>query len=874
VPFQPVVPPPHRAVRSAAIALLAVLLPLPAAAQLPQGTELLIDVRLERGPSGLAYAQAMDGTVLFALSQILQLAEVRITAVIDGSRVEAVLEPAGLPLVVDTDSGFVRRGALATPIPPGTSLWEGGLLFLETAAVARLLDVGASLNLAELTLTIRNADHLPAVRRAERQRRQALLRAPGDVILPASERLIVPPVAVDGAVLDWSAALGTTAPRGPGGLEVESGALRLGLGVGVLGGSGAVLHEEHWLPGGVANVRTTDVSWIRAWPRNPMLRQARIGEVAGTGRQPRQIQGAAFTNAPFVRPVTFATGTLVGALLPGWEVELYRQGSLVGLTTTRADGAYAFDVPLVYGTNPVEVVGYGPTGEVRRLQRTFEVPFERLTAGQFEYGIGGGGCGLDPCQATVNLDLRYGASSRLTVRAGWDQFWRDTLPDLWHPYASATFQAARAVALFGEVVGNAQVSGLATFAPSADVQAGVGHTHFVGDSIVAPLVGTTMLNDLTTSYLFVRPGIMDGRFFVRADARRAYGTLQRSYDARVTATAQIPDTRLDAGVRINHASLRQAPFTTTAVLTGQVLYQVGPAFGPLRRTIVRGGMEWDPARGVERVSGGIARALLRDYYVDGAIAWSRDNGVEASLTFKASLPSARITSQNRIDDFGAVGLQSAEGSLLYDRAAGRVTAADGRGIGRSGVSGTVFLDDNGNGRFDPGEQPVPGALIRVGPWVIDSDESGRYTVWDVVPFEQLVIEVDPNSAGDPLWVPAALRYVLYPDPNRFAPVDIPFVQTAEVMGRLLLQPSGRPVPSTEVLLVPDDGGEPIRTVTFADGGFYVMGVRPGRYRVTLGPEVQEAYGVVSEDAVFTVEPGRTSVVEGIVVSLWKVGGER
>lgn len=868
-------PRPHCALRSAGIALLlAVILPLPAAAQLPQGTELLIDVRLERGPSGLAYARAMDGAVLFALSQILQLAEVRITAVVEGSRIEAVLEPAGLPLVVDTDSGFVRRGTLAWPIPPGASLWEAGLLFLETAEVARLLDVGTSLNLPELTLTIRNAGHLPAVRRAERQRRQASLRGPGDVLLPAAERLTVRPVAVDGAVLDWSAALSTAAPKGPGGLGVEAGALRLGLGVGLFGGSGAVLHEEHWLPGGVPNARVTDVSWIRAWPRNPKLRQARIGEVAGTGRQPRQIQGAAFTNAPFVRPVTFATGTLVGALLPGWEVELYRQGSLVGLTTTGADGAYAFDVPLVYGTNPVEVIGYGPTGEVQRFQRTFEVPFERLTAGQFEYGIGGGGCGIDPCQAAGNLDLRYGATSRLTVRAGWDQFWRDTLPDLWHPYASATFQAARAVALFGEVVGNAQLSGLVTFAPSADAQAGMGHTHFVGDAIVAPLVGTTILDDLTTGYLFVRPGTLDGRFFVRADARRAFGSLQRSYDARITATAQIPATRLDAGVRVNHASLREAAFTTTAVLTGQVLYQAGPAFGPLRRTIVRASMEWDPAEGLERAAGGVARALLRDYYVDGAIAWSRDNGVVASLTFKASLPSARITSQNRIDDFGAVGLQSAEGSLLYDRAAGRVTAADGRGIGRSGVSGTVFLDDNGNGRFDPGEQPVPGALIRVGPWVVDSDESGRYTVWDVVPFEQLVIEVDPNSAGDPLWVPAALRYLLYPDPNRFAPVDIPFVQTAEVMGRLLLQPSGRPVPSTEVLLIPEDGAEPYRTVTFADGGFYVMGVRPGRYRVTLSPEVQEAYGVVSEDAAFTVEPGRTSVVEGIVVNVWKVGGDR
>jgi hypothetical protein len=50
------------------------------------------------------------------------------------------------------------------------------------------------------------------------------------------------------------------------------------------------------------------------------------------------------------------------------------------LTTVGDDGRYAFQVPLVYGTNPVEVIGYGPTGEVRRFGRTFEVPFERLPA--------------------------------------------------------------------------------------------------------------------------------------------------------------------------------------------------------------------------------------------------------------------------------------------------------------------------------------------------------------------------------------------------------------------------------------------------------------------------------------------------------------
>jgi len=873
------VPPrPGCALRLAGIALLyaaAAASPLPA--QIPTGTELLIDVHIERGPSGLAFARGVDGGVLVSLVQILELAEIRIERTVMDTLVTAVIEPAGVRLEVHTVDGSARRGDERWTLPAGAALWEGGSLYLESGALGRLLDVGVSVNLAELALTIRRAGALPAVQRAERRRRQARLRSASGPEPPATEQLTARPPLFDGAVLDWAAALGTLAPAGPGGLRVETGALRLGLGLGLLGGSGILVHEERWHSSGAPASRRTDASWTRVWPNSTRLRQLRVGEVSGTGRRPRQIRGLAVTNAPYVRPVTFTTGSLTGSMPPDWEIELYRHGALVGVTTVGTDGTYAFDVPLIYGTNPVEVVAYGPTGEVRRFQRTFEVPFERLPAGTFEYGIAGGACDLEPCQATGNLDLRYGATRQLTIRAGWDQFWRDSLPDLWYPYGSATFQATRALAFFGEVVGNAQLGGVVSFAPSPNLQGGVGHTRYVGDSVVAPLVGTNALDDLTSAHLFLRPGVLNGRFYIRAEGRRAYGILQRSYAGRLTATAQIPATRLDAGIRLNRISIRQGPFVTSTLLTAQVQYQTGPGLGPLRHTILRAGIELDPGTGLDRAVAGIARSLWRDYYLDLNVGWERGptdlgNTVRANVTFKATLPSLRFASQNRFDDFGALGLQSAEGTLLYDRGAGRVAFSDGRGIGRSGVSGIVFLDTNGNGQFDLGERPVAGARIRVGPWAVESDETGRYAVWDVVPFEQLVIQVDPNSARDPLWVPAVLRYVLYPDPNRFVSVDIPFVQTSEVVGQLLLQPTGTPVPSTEVLLIPEDGSEPYRTVTFADGGFYVMNVRPGRYRATLSPEVQEAYGVVSEDAGFTVEAGGARVVEGIVVNVWKVGG--
>jgi hypothetical protein len=184
----------------------------------------------------------------------------------------------------------------------------------------------------------------------------------------------------------------------------------------------------------------------------------------------------------------------------------------------------------------------------------------------------------------------------------------------------------------------------------------------------------------------------------------------------------------------------------------------------------------------------------------------------------------------------------------------------------------VFVDRDGDGALDPEEPPVPGARLRVGPWPVEADDAGGYAVWDVMPFEALMVEVDPRSAPDPQWVPAVPRYLVHPDPNRFQPLNIPFVQTAEAVGEVRLLPGNTPVAGVEVRFVPEDGSEPFAARTFSDGGFYLMGIRPGRYRVTVSQQVQDVYGVVSEDAEFTVEAGKTSVVEGIVLNLWKVGG--
>jgi len=76
-------------------------------------------------------------------------------------------------------------------------------------------------------------------------------------------------------------------------------------------------------------------------------------------------RGLFIGNTPIQRPTRFGTTIVRGVLPLGWDAELYRNGQLLAYQSDGVDGRYEFEVPLVYGDNDLEVVLYGPQGQVR-----------------------------------------------------------------------------------------------------------------------------------------------------------------------------------------------------------------------------------------------------------------------------------------------------------------------------------------------------------------------------------------------------------------------------------------------------------------------------------------------------------------------------
>lgn len=121
--------------------------------------------------------------------------------------------------------------------------------------------------------------------------------------------------------------------------------------------------------------------------------------------------------------------------------------------------------------------------------------------------------------------------------------------------------------------------------------------------------------------------------------------------------------------------------------------------------------------------------------------------------------------------------------------------------------------------------------MRIGPQVAQTDADGRFSVWDLVPFDPAAMEIDPLSLDGPLWMPAATCFTIVPTPNAYRHVELPLVPVGELSGTVIR--GGRPAAGVPVRMESANGFR-LSTTTFSDGEVYVFGARPGRYRVTAG----------------------------------------
>ncbi|MEO0462592.1 MAG: carboxypeptidase-like regulatory domain-containing protein [Pseudomonadota bacterium] len=580
-------------------------------------------------------------------------------------------------------------------------------------------------------------------------------------------------------------------------------------------------------------------------------------------------RGAFVSNRPLGRAQRFAATTLRGALPTGWDAELYRNGQLIAFQDDRGDGRYEFlEIDLFFGRNDLEVVLYGPQGQIRREKSSVPVGLNQIEPGQTYYWAGVVQNDRDLIDVLRNPEpeanqWRWGVG----VERGLDKRTTAALG-----VQSVFFMGARRMYAEGAVsrtLGSLQLE--------------LAGAHEFGAGSVAEL------NTLGRI----------GRFNFGANALVSFGNFASEFaNGEIDYRAGFNfDTSLKLGKRtvpiqagVNHQKLRNGTainqaFISTSVTAGRVNLsaqfsheeQIAPRNaeglpggdgGPneqltrlnligntrIRALRLRGNANFvlaGPDPGLE------AATVRADYDLNDV------SELQAELDYRAQLDVFRLTAgyTRRFDALslrgnafattsGGVGA-SVELAFSFgpDPRNGGLRVTQSK-LARSGQAlVTVFRDDDGNGRRDPGEEYLADVGVEAGLNARGAvtDENGRAIVDELRPFNPVLVGIDEASLEDPFLAPSSKGIVLTPRPGVMAELELAISPTGEVEG-LLISPSGVAQPGARLELVDSEGGVIAETVSEFDGFFLFQRVPYGAYQVRLAQGPADKLNVEQEIA--------------------------
>ncbi len=818
----------------------------PAAADTPV-EELVIELRAGRIASQTLLALAFDDEIYVPARPLFELIEIQ-AAIDTTGHLAALREPQGIQLEVSFEYQTARAGRAVFSREAAPMRLLNGELYLGTPLIAALLDLRVETDRGELLVVLDPADELPVGRRVARERARASRGGAEDQGEP-DRRLVPGPERIAGAALDWGLALADLgAPA--------TATYDLCFGTGFAGGSLDLRHRGN--PQGRAVADPLTASWVRAWPEGFAPRQLRLGWVGSTGPRARAFHGIAASTAPYSRPAAFGEAAVRGWLGQAWDVELYRNGELVDYTMTDALGYYEIATPVDYGSNPVELRAFGPNGEVRELLRSIPIAADRLPAGEVEAEAGLGACDGPQCAGLANVDARVGINDAWTLRGGTDLFLRDRDRSegpgtdrslLVHPYTSVSGVLHEAWLLRAEAVGGAFAALEVGYEPSPDLRASALHEVF-DPEVEDPVLTSPGQLSRTRVTAFYRPDPRRRAFFLTLGAQDLRGERDRQSRLALGLSGQVRNVRLNVEGRSERlrfgaeaASAHILGVNASTALRASRL----PVLGGL---LLRGQLEWEFGRSALERAGVVAGKNVGPFArFELEIGWSRVVGTGVSFAISALRPGVNSSAHVMRGPTGDLTTAAyAEGAVLWNEAARQIEVSPHRSIGRGGVSGLVFVDANASGWLDPGEEPLPGVRVLVGCQAVTTDERGRYTVWDLGPFEDAAVTIDAESLPSPLLVPTVALAQVAVEPNGFREVNLPVVNGAEAAGRVTREGSAGAVGvggvgGVRVILTHLASGRRHEAVTFHDGTFYALGLLAGDYTVTIPADVLALLGL-------------------------------
>lgn len=753
--------------------------------------------------------------------------------------------------------------------------WIDGDLHVASRLLQRWLPVDLSLDLAALRLNVRPREQLPLQARMERERTAKKLgrqisdgRDAGYPYMGTDYRLISMPF------IDNSLVFGLQ----KGGDSIRADAAYSGFLTGDLLGMESAIHlavsSQNSTPEARITLARHDPEAGLLGPlqaRTLMLGNIGVPAVDNVMRGAGSGNGLLISNRPLNLPNSYRLQTLRGELLPGWDVTLYFNDALISFQQAREDGLYEFeDQPLVFGRNEFKLVFSGPLGQTRVERQVFEVDQSVTDAGTFFYTAAGQHDDAGGERQTLQFD--FGALDNLGVTLG------GSYVDSGSGTGGFYINGGARAAVLGALVN-------------------IDHVREISGGALTELGLRTSLWGLSIDVTHAWMRDFDSDFFTAGklksqDRARMTGAFKLTDRLMIPVSLDIRLEQYASGSEVLEVQQRLSMHLLSTSFTNMMILRAsdGPNFlgGVLQmnRRVAGVGLSGQMAYGVKPRARLNSLAITADKTVGDAsrvslgILHSFDQsrtiltaGVNRNFGSFGIGISGRYGSMN---DYG-VGLQLFT-ALGRNPQSGRLVS-DWRPMAASGmVAARVFIDDNQNGRFDAGEDPVDGAGFKINggsrhPARTDGD--GIAFLNRLTPQSYADIALDAGTLEDAQLQPAVPGIRLLPRSGKAQRIDFPLVIAGGVDGTVyLLDDEGklRGIGNALVELL-NDRGETIGSTRSSSDGFYVLpSVRPGKYRLRISPEQKNELGLIVDHEPVVIMPAEADFINGIDFRLRKLPG--
>lgn len=545
--------------------------------------------------------------------------------------------------------------------------------------------------------------------------------------------------------------------------------------------------------------------------------------------------GFSVSNVPLERSTRFASQTLQGDLPPGWDVEVYLNNALIGYQQSRGDGRYSFDdVALVFGSNEFRLVFHGPQGQIRVERKNFLLDETLNEPGSFYYNLASNrdAAGLQRGAAVAEL----GISKFLTGTLGVVNL--EGLNRSRQNYTSMGLHGFTGGALLlGNLTRQANGGSLSEFSARSrlgDVSVGWNHLqlkNFTSELFPLSADPVRSRDRLRFDGLFSPESLGDFPF-----------TLELQRD-RLQSGAKVLDLRALLSTSLGAATLTNLLHVSRNRGVGSIdgAFQVSGNVGKFR-VGAQASYLVQPKAQLSALAISADHALGGGYLLNLSGAYTfQDSVLRLTPSLNKNFGGYAVALTGGVTSRGefTVGIQIFTSVAREPRRSQWM--ADAVPAAESGaISARVFIDRNGNGVMDDGEEPVRniGFLVNSSNHPVRTDASGIAYVGHLLGNRNADISVNPATIEDPQLVSLLKGVRVTPRPGNVSQIEFPLVLTGEIDGTVYLEGRGskRGVGNVLIELVDASGKVVTQTRSGSDGFYVLVEVQPGNYSLRVGEE--------------------------------------